>query len=170
MFENRALFSQVKGYSRGKLMRNFVYKLFIATFVAIVSLSAAAQENAAAQQNRAAYDAVNSALEQGAAPATIIAALTEYPFNMDLSEATVFAMVAGGDENRLDFVSAGVKSAGNLPQAQSVVNAVRAAAGQTSAEANAATEALSEYMKTMPQPKVYQDDYTPTGGGASPAF
>ena len=122
-----------------------------------------------AQENEAAFDTVNSALLQGTGHAAIIKSLTEGPHNMSLSEATVFAMVSGGEANRVAFVEAGVKSASNLPQAQSVVYAVRAAAGETSAEASAADAALKQYVKTMPQPNVYEDNYTPTGGGVSPA-
>ena len=123
---------------------------------------------AIAQENKAAYDAVNASLLRGSAHADIIQSLTQGPHDMTLSEATVFAMVSGGDSNRIDFVTAGITAAGNLPQAQSVVNAVKAAAGNNSPEADAADAALAQYVKLMDQPLIHHDDEIPSGGGAQP--
>jgi hypothetical protein len=50
-----------------------------------------------------------------------------------------------------------------------VSNAVLATAGQTGPVAEAARAALAEYARHMPQPDVYKDEFTPTGGGVSPA-
>jgi len=134
--------------------------------ILLAGLLAVTGVNALAQTGSTAADAVTAALQQGSAPETIIRSLTGAPYDLSLADATVTAMNAGGDASRIDFVKAGVAAAGNLPQAQEVVNAVRSAAGEGSAEAAAATEALQSYVRLMPQPDIYQDDYSPTGGAA----
>ena len=88
---------------------------------------------------------------------------------MTLVEATVFAMVCGGEDNRVAIATAGIEAAGNLAQAQAVANAGLATAGQTGAVASAVNRAMKEYAEHMPQPSVHEDDFTPTGGGVSPA-
>ena len=110
---------------------------------------------------------VQNLLEGGSSTGDVVRATVET--GMSLAEATVFAMVCGGEENRVDIATAGIEAAGNLAQAQSVANAVLAAAGQTGAVAVAVNEAMEVYARHMPQPGVHQDDYTPTGGGVSPA-
>ena len=122
----------------------------------------------AAQENNAATEAVNTSLMIGTSHADIIRALTEEPYNMPLSEATVFAMNAGGDANRTAFVAAGIQSASTLPQAQSVAAAVKASAGETGAVADAADAAMQEYARLMDQPFIHHDEDLPSGGGTRP--
>jgi len=117
-----------------------------------------------AQPADSAAEAVGAALQQGAGYDAIVLSLTAAPRELSLPEATVTAMNAGGESNRIDFVKAGVGAAGDLPQAQAVVDAVRIAAGDGSQEAAAAFEALREYVRLMQQPDIYQDEYSPTGG------
>jgi hypothetical protein len=90
---------------------------------------------------------------------------------MSLAEATVYAMECGGDEHREAIATAGIEAAENLAQAQSVADAVLASAGQIRAVVAGVHAALQEYVRAMPQPDVYEDKYTPTGGdgAVSPA-
>jgi hypothetical protein len=142
-------------------VKTTVLNVFFAAILALVPLAASALEN------QAAYNDVNTSLTAGTAPADIIRALIG-DYDMTLAEATVFAMVSGGEGNRSAFATAGVESAGNYPQAQSVVVAVKATAGQTGVVADAADAAMDEYTKLMPQPYIHHDDDIPTGGGTRP--
>ncbi|MFV8819130.1 hypothetical protein [Haliea sp. E17] len=138
-------------------MMKALQHILLASMLACTSLAATAQgEDAAA--------AVAAGLQQGSSFSDIIRSLVGEPHDLTLAEATVAAMNAGGAANSVDFVNAGVALAGNLPQAQEVVNAVRAAAGETAPEALAATAALQAYVRVMPQPEVYEDNYSATGG------
>jgi hypothetical protein len=83
---------------------------------------------------------------------------------MSLTEATVFAMVCGGQGNRVAMVTAGVALAGSLAEAQSVVSGVIAAAGEGSPEAVAVHEAFNAYKRTAKQPAVYEKEHIPQGG------
>jgi hypothetical protein len=136
--------------------------VFLASLLALMPLAASALEN------EAAYNDVISSLDGGATPGDIIRALVN-DYDMTLAEATVFAMVSGGQANRVAFATAGIESAGNLAQAQSVAYAVKAAAGDTGAVATAVDQAIAKYAELMPQPSVYEDEYSPTGGAISPA-
>ncbi len=117
-----------------------------------------------AQEGTAAYDEVNIALATSTSHSEIISLLMSTYF-MTLSEATIFAMVSGDEANRVSFASAGVSLASNLAQAQGVTTAVKAAVGETGAVASAADRALEEFIATMAQPDVYEDKFSPTGGG-----
>lgn len=83
----------------------------------------------------------------------------------DLVAATVFALVAGGQENRVAFAEAGIAAATSVAEAQSVVNALIATAGTNSPVAEAAALALTEYQNTMAPPGGYQGGGVATGGG-----
>lgn len=139
-------------------MKNSLITLCLATVLAFLPLAASAQENSQA------YSEVNASLTNGTSHSDIIRALIDN-HDMTLSEATVFALVSGGEANRVAFATAGVGLASNLPQAQGVVAAVKATAGETGASAKAADVALDEYITSMPQPTVYENKYSPTGGG-----
>jgi hypothetical protein len=143
-------------------MRCAILNVFLASLLALMPLAASALEN------EAAYNDVVTSLEGGTTAGDIIRALVK-DYDMTLAEATVFAMVAGGQANRVAFATAGIESAGNLAQAQSVANAVKAAAGDTGAVATAVDQAIAKYAELMPQPNVYEDEYSPTGGAISPA-
>lgn len=99
----------------------------------------------------------------GSSPGDVVAAVVND--GMSLVEATVFAMVCGGQENRIDIVTAGVEMADSLAEARSVVAAVVAATGDSSPESAAARATLDTYEKTARQPDVYESDYIPHGGG-----
>ena len=141
-------------------MRNSFGYLLLACFMAWMPVAVSAQDNTTATE------AVNASLMSGTSHADIIRALTEEPYNMSLSEATVFAMNAGGEANRAAFIAAGIQSAATLPQAQSVAAAVKASAGETGAVADAADAAMLEYARLMDQPFIHHDDDIPSGGGA----
>jgi hypothetical protein len=143
-------------------MKNTFLTVFFASLLALLPLGANAVEN------QAAYDEVISSLAASTAPADIISSLVNN-HGMTLTAATVFAMVSGGQDNRVAFATAGIGLAGNLAQAQSVANGVKATAGQSGVVADAVDAALEQYVRTMPQPNVYEDDYSPAGGGVSPA-
>jgi hypothetical protein len=90
---------------------------------------------------------------------------------MSLADATVYAMNCVGEENPQAIATAGIEEADNLAQAHVVAEAVLAVTGQTGPVADAVQVALQEYARHMPQPDVYRDEYTPTGGtgAVSPA-
>jgi hypothetical protein len=112
----------------------------------------------------AAYSAVQTMLVDGSTPAEIIAALKDD--GRTLSEATVFAMVSGGEGNRVAFADAGVASATSLMEAQGVVDAVLATAGQTGPVADALQVAFAEYSASIEPPPTYTGGNIATGGGA----
>ena len=143
-------------------MKRTMLNVFLVSLLALMPLAASALEN------EAAYNDVVSSLEGGTTPGDIIRALIK-DYDMTLAEATVFAMVSGGQANRVAFATAGIESAGNLAQAQSVAYAVKATAGDTGAVATAVDQAMAKYAELMPQPNVYEDEYSPTGGAISPA-
>jgi len=153
-------------------MKNTLLNLFLASLLAVFPWAASAEDNGASGyslEHKAAYDAVNSELGKSTAPADIIRMLTKEPYDMSLSEATVFAMVSGGQANRVAFATAGIESASNLAQAQAVANAVKATVDVPGAVATAVDEAMVKYAELMAQPDVYKDVYSPKGAGVSPA-
>ncbi len=97
-----------------------------------------------------AYAKVQSMLGSGGTPADIIYALEKD--GRTLSESTVFAMVSGSEENRVDFATSGVMAANSLLEAQVVVDAVLAVAGETGPVADALAIAMDSYIRTMPPP------------------
>ena len=121
----------------------------------------------AAMDAAAACNTVQTMLVDGSTPADIIAVLKED--GRTLSEATVFAMVCGGEDNRVAFATAGVSSATSLMEAQGVVDAVLATAGQTGPVADALRVALTDYTETFPPPATYTGGNIATGGGVSPS-
>ena len=134
----------------------------IASFVLLQALSGYGQV-----EDPRSCEPVLSSLAQRASPEDVVSAVVD--MGMTLGEATVFAMVCGGEANRVAIATAGVGLAGNLAQAKSVANSVLATAGETGPVASAVEVALQDYVENMPQPSVYEDEYTPHGGGASPA-
>jgi hypothetical protein len=144
-------------------MQNTLLRVFLASLLALVPGIASAQE-----VEEASCDKVRAWLAADSSADEVVQAVVAT--GITLAEATVFAMVCGGEENRVAIASAGVASAGNLAQAQFVADAVMAAAGQTGAVADAVRAAVKTYAENMPQPEVYQDNYTPRGGSVSPAI
>ncbi len=118
-------------------------------------------------EDAAAYQAVQSMLADGSSPSAVVDSMVAR--GMTLSEATVFAMVSGGEQHRVAIASAGVAAADTLAEARTVANAVVATSGESGPVAVAVREALNRYADSMPAPSVYEDDYTPTGAGVSPA-
>jgi hypothetical protein len=143
-------------------MNRQLSRAFIAGFLLLHALCGYGQ----AEETRS-CEPVQSLLARGTAPEDVVRAVVDT--GMTLGEATVFAMVCGGEANRVAIATAGVSLAGNLAQAKSVANSVLATAGETGPVAGAVDAALQDYVKNMPQPSVYEDQYTPHGGGASPA-
>lgn len=88
---------------------------------------------------------------------------------LTLSEAAVYTLVCGGEVHRVEVATDSIMMSGNLAQAQSVASALVRTAGETGPVAVAVDQALREYARTVPQPGVHQDSYTPHGGGVSPA-
>jgi hypothetical protein len=118
----------------------------------------------ATMDEAAAYSTVQTMLAASSTPADIIAALKDD--GRALSEATVFAMVSGGEDNRVAFATAGVASATSLMEAQTVVDAVLATAGQTGPVAEALQVAFTEYSSNIQPPSTYTGGNIATGGGA----
>jgi hypothetical protein len=119
----------------------------------------------AAMDEAAAYSTVQTMLADGrSTPADIIAALKDD--GRTLSEATVFAMVSGGEDNRVAFATAGVASATSLMEAQAVVDAVLATAGKTGPVADALGVAFTKYSASIQPPSTYTGGNIATGGGA----
>lgn len=145
-------------------MKNALLQWYLAGWLAVMPVVASAQTVATDKQS---CDRVRYLLDVGSPAGAVVR--DTVAAGMTLAEATVFAMVCGGEENRVAIATAGVELAGNLAQAQSVATAVKATAGQTGAVAVAVDKAMLEYARLMPQPNVHQDEYTPTGGGVSPA-
>jgi len=112
----------------------------------------------------AAYSTVQSMLANGSSAEDIITALKED--GRTLSESTVFAMVSGGENMRVAFAKAGVALAGSQMEAQAVVDAVLATAGETGPVADAVQVAMNSYIKSMPPPSSYTGGNIATGGGA----
>jgi hypothetical protein len=118
----------------------------------------------ATMDEAAAYSTVQTMLVDGRTPADIIAALKND--GRTLSEATVFAMVSGGEDNRVAFATAGVASATSLMEARGVVDAVLATAGRTGSVAGAVQVALTDYAASIQAPSTYTGGNIATGGGA----
>ena len=112
----------------------------------------------------AAYSTVQTMQANGNSAADIIAALKED--GRTLAESTVFAMVSGGEDMRVAFATAGVKSATSLMEAQAVVDAVIATAGETGPVAEALQVAMNTYSKSIQPPSTYTGGNIATGGGA----
>lgn len=144
-------------------MKNRLFNSLLTVVLTLLPAWASAQS-----EEDESCDEVEQMLEAGNSPAEVIAATVDS--GMTVTEATVFAMVCGGESNRVVIATAGVGLAGSLPEARSVVVAVVATAGETSPEAAAVRQAYKAYEKTARQPEGYKTDYTPHGGGAvSPA-
>ncbi len=111
-----------------------------------------------------AYATVHSMIAAGSSPVEIVAALKAD--GRTQAESTVFAMVSGGEDMRVAFATAGVKSAASLPGARSVANAVWATAGETGRVAEALVVAMNNYRIYMDQPSVYTGGNIAPGGGA----
>jgi hypothetical protein len=118
----------------------------------------------ATMDEAAAYSTVQTMLAASSTPADIIAALKDD--GRALSEATVFAMVSGGEDSRVAFATAGVASATSLMEAQTVVDAVLATAGQTGPVAEALQVVFTEYSTSIQPPSTYTGGNIATGGGA----
>lgn len=140
-------------------MQKLMMTLWLATAMAFIPLAASAQS-----VEEGAYVEVVEALAKNTSHADIIKDLID-KHGMTLSAATVFAMVSGGQENRVAFAEAGVGLATNLAQAQGVATAVKATAGDTGAVATAVDVAVDDFAAAMSQPSVYEQEYSPTGGG-----
>jgi len=129
--------------------------LFVSLALALPSMAAQADAPSCAS--------LQQMLAGGSSAEAVIAAVAATGVNR--ADATVYAMDCAGDGSREALVAAGVAGADNLAQAQSVTDAVLAVAGENAAVINAANFALRDYIRQMPQPDVYEDQYTPTGGG-----
>ena len=112
----------------------------------------------------AAYSTVQTMQANGSSAAETISVLKED--GRTLAEATVFAMVSGGEDMRVAYATAGVESATSLMEAQAVVDAVLAAAGETGPVADALQVAMNTYSKSIPPPSTYKGGNIATGGGA----
>jgi len=88
---------------------------------------------------------------------------------LTLAEAAVYTLVCGGENHRVEVATDSIMMSGNLAQAQSVASALVRTAGETGAVAIAVDQALRDFARTVQQPDVHQDAYTPHGGGVSPA-
>lgn len=141
--------------------------MLVLSFFAGLLLLPAIAHSQTLTEDAAAYQAVQNMLADGSSPSGVVDAMVSR--GMTLSEATVFAMVSGGEQHRVAIATAGVAAADTLAEARTVADAVVATSGQSGPVAIAVREALHRYADSMPAPSVYEDDYTPTGTGVSPA-
>ena len=148
-------------------MRKTINYLCAIALLAGTGLSLQAQDEVDDKPRKESCESVKNVLAEGGSAAEAVR-VTRL-MGMGLAEATVYAMVCGGEANRIDIATAGVAAAENLAQAQSVAYAVLATGGETGPLADAVRGAVNEYARLMSQPKVYQDEYTPLGRGVSPA-
>jgi hypothetical protein len=120
---------------------------------------------ATAEGDAPSCDTIREMLAAGSSADDVIAATMA----LDLSRAaaTVFAVGCVGEDNPEAVAAVGVTTADNLAEAQSVADAVKASAGDNAVVINAVNFALRDYIQHMPQPEVYQDQYTPAGRGRS---
>jgi hypothetical protein len=146
------------------VMKKVFYLLCLSSVLTCVVIPAVAQGDEALS-----CDNVRDMLAGGSSATEVVHATVQT--GMSLVDATVFAISCVGNENPEAIATAGIEAAGNLAQAQSVADAVLASAGQIRAVSTGVYAALQEYIKNMPQPEVYEDKYTPTGGdnAVSPA-
>lgn len=142
-------------------MKTAMLNILLGSLLALMPVAVSAQD-------KAVYYDVTSTLEGGVAPGEIINTLMD-DYGVTLVEATLFAMMNGGEANREDFAVAGIEAADNLAQAQVVADAVKAEFGFSGILATVVDGALLQYAKMMPQPKVYESDYWSSGGPVSPA-
>ena len=134
----------------------------------VLSLLLALPLGANAMMNEGdAYATVQSMLGSASLPVSIISTLKDD--GRTRPEATVFAMVSGGEDNRVAFAIAGVESSTSLMEAQLVTQAVLAAAGETGPVADAVREAMHAYSKTLRPPTTFDGGRIANGSGVSPS-
>lgn len=152
-------------------MPNTLLRICLAGLLALGAAIASAQDTGAptsiSEDEQESCTKIRNDLLAGSSPDQVVRATVTA--GKTLAEATVFAMVCGGEDYRAAVAAAGVAAAGNLAQAQFVATAVMAAAGQTGPVADAVRAEVETYARNMPQPQVHEDRYTPYGGGVSPA-
>lgn len=150
-------------------MKTQVFKLLVASCLLLLSVAGNTQDAPAVPVNEERDCAQLLAMLEGGASAEDVVRAT-VATGLSLANATVYAMECGGESHRLAIVVAGIKLASTLAQAQVVADAVMATAGGDARVANAVRDAMIEVTESMPQPGVYVDEYTPTGGAdVSPA-
>ena len=140
-------------------MKKSVPGFYCTTLFLLLSMASVAQD-----RGSVACDPVRAQVQAGTSAADMVKSVMVT--GVSLAEATVLAMNCTAEDSWEAIAVAGVAMADNLAQAQSVADAVLASAGQTGAVADAVQVALQDYIKHMPQPDVYEDEYTPTGGSA----
>ena len=150
-------------------MQNLIKIISLTITMALFAVTASAQEGTTPAPEEltgsANYQVVQAMLAEDATMEQIIATLEE---KMSRSEATVFCLVAAGQENRQACIEAGIDGAASYAEARAVAMAVLATVGANSPEAALVQKRLTEFTKTMDQPTTYSDDYSPYGGGTSP--
>ncbi len=139
-------------------MKISLLPLFLAGLMAYLPLSATAL-----MDKREARDTVVNMLGESQSAAAVIAALVAD--GRGLIDATIFALVSGGEENREAIARAGIASAGSLAEAQSVANALIATAGATGPLADVVAQEMKAYRETLTPPSTYQGSGIATGGG-----
>lgn len=138
-----------------------MYRLLISLIITLLGHLLTLPATAAV--NPEVESAVNASLALGTGHGEIISSLTADPFNLSLEEATAMAIEAGGNSHAEAFAAAGIAAAADLPQAESVAAAARAASGLSP---DVVDSALEEYVRLMDQPYIHHDGTIPTGGGA----
>jgi hypothetical protein len=131
-------------------MQKTILTLSLSGLLSLLPLAAAGAEVGESE----AYETVHTMLAQGSPHGEVIAALrgTE---GMSLPEATVFAVVSGGEANQVDFALAGLAAAATLEEAETVVAAVLAAAGENGPVADAVNRELLAYRRRETPPPGY---------------
>ena len=137
--------------------------IFLPLCVAL-ALASVTSNAIAVMDETEARDTVVSMLDQSQPATEIIAALMAD--GRDLIDATIFALVSGGENNRTAFAEAGIASATSLAQAQSVSYALIATAGATGPVADTVETAMKTYSNRLTPPSTYQGSGIATGGGS----
>ena len=141
-------------------MKNTLLLFAMAVLISSVTLSA----NAMMDDAQARAD-VTIMLGEGSTATEVISALVAD--GRELVDACVLATGAVQDKRRLAFVSTCINSSTSTTQAQSVADALIAAAGENTLLATAITQVMNTYStETLPPPATYQGDGISTGGGS----
>ena len=141
-------------------MKNTLLLFAMAILISSVTLSA----NAMMDDAQARAD-VTIMLGEGSTATEVISALVAD--GRELVDACVLATGAVQDKRRMEFVSTCINSSTSTTQAQSVADALIAAAGENTLLATAITQVMNTYStETLPPPATYQGDGIATGGGS----
>ena len=140
-------------------MKNRILQSCLAGLILSLSLAA----NAKMDDAQARADVTIMLGEGSTAPEVIEALVAD---GRELVDACVLATGTVEDSRRMEFVNTCISSTTSTAQAQSVADALIAAAGDNTVLASAIAQVMSTYStETLVPPSTYQGDGIATGGG-----